>query len=209
MLKTDPSLAPSLQMAVLQQLKEAEAVLNNFLSEEHNLKLVAQAAQWMSHCLAQGGKIISCGNGGSHCDAMHFAEELSGRFRGDRKALAALAISDASHITCVGNDYGFNQIFSRYLEGLGLAGDMLLAISTSGNSENILNAVNVALNKGMQVVALTGKSGGALAELAAQHPENIIEIRVAHHGFADRIQEVHIKVIHILILLIEKELGLA
>lgn len=155
----------------------------------------------MSEAIKAGKKIISCGNGGSHCDAMHFAEELSGRFRNDRKALPALSISDPSHITCVGNDYGFEFIFSRYVEALGNQGDVLLAISTSGNSDNVLNAVKAAKNKQMRVIALSGKSGG---KLVAQADCSIV---VPHDGFADRIQEVHIKIIHILILLIEKQLA--
>lgn len=155
----------------------------------------------MGGAIMSGNKIISCGNGGSHCDAMHFAEELSGRFRKDRKALPALAISDPSHITCVGNDYGFEFIFSRYVEALGNKGDILLAISTSGNSPNVLNAAKAAKEKGMTVVALSGKDGG---KLKANADCNII---VGHDGFADRIQEVHIKIIHILILLIEKQVS--
>ena len=152
----------------------------------------------MIETIRRRGKIISCGNGGSHCDAMHFAEELSGRYRDDRPALPAIAISDPSHISCVSNDYGFQAIFSRFVEGLGQAGDTLLAISTSGNSPNVLEAARVAREKEISVVALTGQDGGALAELAD------VEVRVPHHGYADRIQEVHIKVIHVLIMLIEQ-----
>ena len=145
---------------------------------------------------------MSCGNGGSHCDAMHFAEELSGRYRNNRKALAAISISDASHITCVGNDYGFDFIFSRMVEALGQPGDVLLGISTSGNSKNVIEAVKAARQRGMQVVLLTGKDGGQLAGMAD------VEVRVPHFGYADRIQEIHIKVIHIFIQLIESQLGL-
>ena len=130
---------------------------------------------------------------------MHFAEELTGRFRLNRRPLAAIAISDPSHITCVGNDYGFNSIFSTYVEGLGKRGDVLLAISTSGNSENIILAAESAKREGIAVVALTGKDGGKLASLAD------VEIRVPHQGFSDRIQEIHIKVIHILVFLIEQK----
>ena len=129
---------------------------------------------------------------------MHFAEELTGRYREDRRALPAIAISDPSHITCVSNDFGYESIFSRYIEGLGREGDALLAISTSGNSKNILKAATMAKQRKMKVIALTGKNGGELAELAD------VEIRVTHMGYADRIQEIHIKVIHILIQLIEK-----
>jgi len=183
------------------ELNQAAQTLTQFLQSPEALSSIEEAAAKMFAAIQSGNKIISCGNGGSHCDAMHFAEELSGRFRSDRKALPALSISDASHITCVGNDYGFEFIFSRYVEALGNKGDVLLAISTSGNSVNILHAAKAAKEKGITVVALSGKSGGKLASLAD------INIIVPHDGFADRIQEVHIKVIHILILLIEKQLG--
>jgi D-sedoheptulose 7-phosphate isomerase len=154
----------------------------------------------MVSALANGKKIISCGNGGSMCDAMHFAEELSGRYRNDRKALAAISISDPSHISCVGNDYGYDFIFSRYLEALANEGDVLLGISTSGNSKNIINAVATAKSKGVHVVCLTGKDGGQLAGLAD------VEIRAPKSDYADRAQEIHIKVIHSLIDFIERHL---
>jgi D-sedoheptulose 7-phosphate isomerase len=181
------------------ELTEARTVLDQFLAEDTNLKNILSAANLMRESIQSGGKLMSCGNGGSMCDAMHFAEELTGRFRNNRPALPAIAISDASHLTCVGNDYGYEYGFARYVEALGREGDVLLAISTSGNSANVLMAAEAAKARGMQVVALTGKEGGKLANLCD------IEIRVAHHGFADRIQEVHIKVIHILIMLIEKQ----
>ena len=154
----------------------------------------------MSESIDNGGKIISCGNGGSMCDAMHFAEELTGKFREERSPIPAVSISDPSHITCVGNDYGFDAIFSRYVESVGNTGDVLLAISTSGKSTNVIRAAEEANRKGIKVVALTGKDGGELSDLCD------IEIRVPHFGYSDRIQEIHIKVIHILILLIEKNL---
>lgn len=180
------------------ELTEAQSVLDTFLNNPANLSAIEQAARLMADALANGHKIISCGNGGSHCDAMHFAEELSGRYRDDRRSLAAIAISDSSHITCVGNDYGYDAIFSRFVEGLGNEGDVLLGLSTSGNSPNIIRAVEAARKRGMKVVLLTGKDGGRLAGQAD------VEVRVAHFGYADRIQEIHIKVIHLFILLIEK-----
>lgn len=183
---------------IASELNEAAQVLDDFMKKEENLAKIMEAAFLMGNCLKSGGKIISCGNGGSHCDAMHFAEELTGRYRESRKALAAIAISDVSHISCVANDYGFDHVFSRYIEALAKEGDVLLAISTSGNSKNIMEAISAAHEKGMHVVALTGKNGGEVAGMAD------LEIRVAHQAFADRIQEVHIKIIHILILLIEK-----
>ena len=184
------------------ELADAQLVLEKFLADEANLTAIDAAAELMAGALRDGRKIISCGNGGSHCDAMHFAEELSGRFRNERRSLAAIAISDSSHISCVGNDYGFDYIFSRFIEGLGQPGDVLLGLSTSGNSANVILAVEAARTRGMKVVLLTGKDGGKLAGQAD------VEIRVPHFGFADRIQEIHIKVIHLFILLIEKKLGL-
>lgn len=183
-----------------QNLLEAQQVLEQFVSNKKNIDLIENAAKMMTDAIKNGNKIISCGNGGSMCDAMHFAEELSGRFREDRKALPAISISDASHITCVGNDYGFDKIFSRYIQGLGNKGDVLLAISTSGNSTNIINAINAAKEKGMLVIGLTGKDGGKMASLCD------VEIRAPHSKFADRAQEIHIKVIHSFIHSIENNL---
>lgn len=180
---------------------EAKAVLEKFLSDDENFRSLAKASALFISALKADHKIISCGNGGSMSDAMHFAEELSGRFRDDRKAIAALSISDPSHITCTANDYGFDAIFSRFIEAHGRAGDALLAISTSGNSANICNAALAAKNAGMKIVALTGKSGGKLAGMSD------ITIRVPHEGYSDRIQEMHIKIIHTLIREIESELG--
>ncbi|MDF1574528.1 MAG: D-sedoheptulose 7-phosphate isomerase [Bacteroidales bacterium] len=183
---------------ILENLNEAQEVLKEFISEAGNLEAVEQAAAMMVNAIQEGGKIISCGNGGSMTDAMHFAEELSGVFREKRPALPAISISDPSHITCTANDYSFDEIFSRYVEGIGRQGDILLAISTSGNSMNIIKAVEAARGKGMRVIGLTGKTGGLLAGLADQ------EIRVKGRKNSDRIQEVHIKVLHILVLLIEQ-----
>jgi len=183
------------------ELFEAEKVLQAFLSNQENLENIEKAATLLSDAFKDDGKVISCGNGGSHCDAMHFAEELTGRYRENRPSYPAIAISDVSHISCVGNDYGFDSIFSRYLEGVGRKGDVLFCLSTSGNSANIIKAIEVAKNKDIKVIALTGKDGGKMAGLAD------IEIRVPHFGYADRIQEIHIKIIHILILLIEKKMA--
>ena len=185
---------------IQQSLRESQDVLAQFLTDPSKLDAIEKAADCLVDALQQGKKILSCGNGGSHCDAMHFAEELSGRYRENRPALAAMAISDPSHITCVSNDFGYNYIYSRFIEGLGNQGDVLVGISTSGQSANIIEAVKAAQEKGMKVVLLTGKDGGALAGMGA------IEIRVDHFGFADRIQEIHIKVIHILIQLIEAKI---
>lgn len=185
------------------ELNSAQKVLDDFLNQPEQLANIETAVEMMVNSFNQEGKVMSCGNGGSHCDAMHFAEELSGKFREARPAIAAMALSDISHTTCVGNDYGFDFIFSRAIEALGRKGDVLLAISTSGNSKNILEACKAAKSKEMKIIALTGKDGGKLSN------ECDVEIRVPHHGYADRIQEIHIKIIHIFILLIEKRLGYA
>ena len=187
------------QHLIEKELQEAANVLVAFIKDPHALKAISEAASLMSEAVESGGKIISCGNGGSHCDAMHFAEELTGRYRDNRKAIPAICVSDPSHISCVSNDFGYEFVFSRYLEALGNKGDVLLGISTSGNSANIIKAAQTAKERGMKVIILSGKDGGKLAPLAD------IELRVPHFGYADRIQEVHIKIIHILILLIEKE----
>lgn len=180
-------------MSIKQHFSEAYDVLGKFIADDNNFRLLEEAGNLMADALNNGKKIISCGNGGSMCDAMHFAEELSGRYRDNRKALAALSISDPSHISCVGNDYGYEFIFSRYVEAVGNEGDVLLGISTSGNSANVLRAIEAAKNKGMKVVGLTGKDGGKMASLCD------VEIRAPHAPYADRAQEIHIKCIHSLI----------
>lgn len=176
---------------------EARNVLDAFIHNDDNWKNFESAGNIMVDAIRSGKKIISCGNGGSLCDAMHFAEELSGRFRDDRPAMPAIAISDASHITCVSNDYGYEAIFSRFVEGLGNEGDVLLGISTSGNSVNVIKAAEAARKKGMKIVCLTGRTGGKLANLCD------VELRAPMSEYADRAQEIHIKIIHSLIQYIE------
>jgi D-sedoheptulose 7-phosphate isomerase len=182
------------------ELKQASEVLDKFLTDDHNIQTIQDAALLLANNFKQGGKVLSCGNGGSHCDAMHFAEELTGRYRENRPGYPAIAISDPSHLSCVGNDFGYDFVFARYIEAVGQHGDVLFAISTSGNSANIIKAIDAAKNKGMKVITLTGKDGGIMANQAD------VEIRVPHFGYADRIQEIHIKIIHILIMLIEQEM---
>lgn len=182
---------------IIQSFEEAQDVLARFMNDASNWEAIQKAGDIMAEAILDGGKVISCGNGGSMSDAMHFAEELTGRFRDNRAGLAAIAISDPTHITCVGNDYGFDFIFSRYVEAVGKTNDVLLAISTSGNSPNVLNAAKEARQKGMKVVAMTGKTGGEIKD----HCD--VEIRVPHIGYSDRIQEIHIKAIHVLIQYIE------
>lgn len=188
------------QDLIKSELTEAAEVLNKFLSDDHNIAQIEAAAKAIADSFKQGGKVLSCGNGGSHCDSMHFAEELTGRYRENRPGYPGIAISDPSHLSCVSNDFGYDFVFSRYVEAVGSAGDVLFGLSTSGNSGNILKAIEAAKAKGMKTIALTGKDGGQMAGLAD------IEIRVPHFGYADRIQEVHIKIIHIVIQLIEKEM---
>ena len=189
------------QDLIRSELKEAAETLNNFLSDDANIQSIQNAAVLLANAFKAGGKVISCGNGGSHCDAMHFAEELTGRYRENRPGYPAIAISDPSHLSCVSNDFGYDFVFSRYVESLGREGDVLLGISTSGNSGNIIKAIAAAKAKGMKVITLTGKDGGKMAGSAD------VEIRVPHFGYADRIQEIHIKAIHILIQPIEKEMA--
>jgi D-sedoheptulose 7-phosphate isomerase len=180
---------------------EAKQILDSFISDPQNFTNIEKAGEIIVNAIKGGGKVISCGNGGSMSDAMHFAEELSGRYRNDRPAYAAIAISDPGHLSCVANDYGYAFVFSRMVEAIGSEGDVLFAISTSGNSENILKAIEAARKKGMKVIGLTGKDGGKMAGLCD------VEIRAPHSEYADRAQEIHIKVIHSLIDYIEKTLS--
>jgi D-sedoheptulose 7-phosphate isomerase len=188
----------SLTDLIRAELTEARTVLDCFLADPANLQAIEQAARLMADSLRAGGKILTCGNGGSLCDAQHFAEELTGRYRQNRPALAAIPLTEASHMSCVANDFGYDHVFSRYVQALGRPGDVLLAISTSGNSPNVLLAAEAAKAAGMRVVSLTGKDGGQLAGISD------VEIRAPHSGYADRIQEIHIKAIHIMIMLIEQ-----
>jgi len=181
-------------------LNQASSALARLQADGPALAAISEAGELLAAAFRSRNRVFSCGNGGSMCDAMHFAEELSGRFRSDRPALAAVAISDPSHITCTGNDYGFDQVFSRYLEAHGRPDDILLAISTSGESRNVLLAANRARELGLKVIALTGKEGSILGRAAD------VEICTPGGAYADRAQELHIKVIHILIELVERAL---
>lgn len=184
---------------IADQFKEALEILEKFNTLE-NFQKIEEAGKLLVSSFRADGKVISCGNGGSMCDAMHFAEELTGRYRDDRPAIGAVSISDPSHISCVGNDYGYDSIFSRYIEGMGRKGDVLLAISTSGNSSNVIKAIEVAKEKDIKVIGLTGKDGGKMADLCD------VEIRAPYSNYADRAQEIHIKVIHSLIDYVERNL---
>lgn len=181
-------------------LTEAQSALAALIENEATLESVAQAAHAIAESQRQGGAVYSCGNGGSLCDAMHFAEEMTGRYRQNRKPYRAAAISDVSHMACVGNDYGYEHVFSRWIEAMGTEKDVLVAITTSGTSKNIVAAAKAAKAKGMTVVALTGKAGSPITD------EADIAVVTPAGRWADRVQELHIKVIHILIELIEREL---
>ncbi len=180
-------------------LREAQETLERFLSSPSNLAKCQQFSEILIDAYIKNSTVFSCGNGGSHCDAMHFAEELTGRYRRDRKPLGALALGDPSHVTCVSNDYGFKYIFSRQVEALGRPGDILLGLSTSGNSENVILAVQAARAKGMKTIGLLGKGGGRLKELVD------LDLVVPAET-SDRIQEIHIKLIHIVIETVERKL---
>lgn len=182
-------------------LLEARQALDALIAADETQEAIVRASELMIEAIRNGGKILSCGNGGSLCDSMHFAEEMTGRFRSDRPGYAAIAISDPSHMSCVGNDYGYRDVFSRYVRAVGQRGDILLAITTSGSSGNVIDAVNAAHDKGMKVVGLTGKFESPLAQKAD------VAIVTPAGRWADRVQELHIKTIHILIELIERELA--
>ena len=178
---------------------EAQQTLNQFLNDSEQLARCEKFTELLLGTFQTKGNLFTCGNGGSHCDAMHFAEEFTGRYRKDREPLGALALGDPSHVTCVSNDYGFEQIFSRQLAGLGRKGDLLVGLSTSGNSKNVLLAFETARAKGIQTVALLGHDGGklkAMADLAIVVPGET----------SDRIQEMHIKIIHTVIETVERRM---
>ena len=185
---------------VLAALNDARDALDALISNEKTIEAVVAAAGLMADAVEGDGKVMSCGNGGSLCDAMHFAEEMTGRYRQNRRPYRAQAIADASHLACVANDFGYEDVFSRWVEAFGKPGDVLLAITTSGTSKNVVKAARTAREKGVKVIALTGKAGSEITKLA--------DIAVVTPGgaWADRVQELHIKVIHILIELVEREL---
>lgn len=183
-------------------LLDAQKALEALLANEEALNAIDAAGQLMADTIAAGGKILSCGNGGSLCDSMHFAEEMTGRYRLNRPGYAAIAISDPSHMSCVGNDYGYEEVFARYTQAVGRPGDVLLAITTSGTSKNILKAVEAAKANGMKVVGMTGRAGSPLAEMA-----DIAIVTPSGSAYADRVQELHIKAIHIMIELVERRLA--
>jgi D-sedoheptulose 7-phosphate isomerase len=191
----------ALEKIAAHALATAKQALDQFSSDPKNLQRMAEGGQILSAAFRAGGKVISCGNGGSMCDAMHFAEELSGRFRKDRDPLPAVAINDAGHITCVANDFGYQEVFSRFVLAHGKPQDVLLGISTSGTSANVLAAVKAARAKSMKVIALTGRRNSPIGTAA-----DLDICAESTTGFADRTQEIHIKIIHSLIEMCEFEL---
>ncbi|URJ25414.1 D-sedoheptulose 7-phosphate isomerase [Candidatus Blochmannia ocreatus] len=178
-------------------------IIQQFSDIPDNINVLISSAKLIANAFKKGGKALSCGNGGSHCNAMHFAEELTGRYRNNRSGYAAIAISDPSYLSCVSNDFGYEHVFSRYIESVGNKEDILLAISTSGDSINILNAIKSAHNKKMKTIFLTGKKNKENNFL--KYVNHIIYM--PHASYLDHIQEVHIKIIHLLILIIEKEMS--
>lgn len=182
-----------------QYFSEAKATVDRFMTQTDTFEKLESVSQTLLQTLKSGGTIFSCGNGGSHCDAMHFAEELTGRYRKDRQPLAALALGDASHLTCVSNDFGFEVVFERQIQALGRAGDCLLLFSTSGNSKNQILAVEAAKGKGIKTVALLGKTGGKLKEMADLS-------LVVPAATSERVQEIHIKIVHSVVEAVERKL---
>jgi len=184
----------------IEQMRRLEL---DFYGDQGLMEGIEEAAKLMAEALEAGHKIICCGNGGSMSDAMHLAEELSGRYRSNRRALAAIALSDPGFLTCAANDMGYDAVFERGVEALGQAGDMLIAISTSGNSPNILKACHKARSLNLQVIGLSAGNGGSLPSHAD------LCLLVPTEGYADRAQEFHIRIIHLWIALIEDRLKLA
>ena len=168
-----------------------------FVENDENIEKTVKIAEGLAKAYKNGKKSLIAGNGGSNCDAMHFAEEFTGRFRKDRIALPSISISDSSHITCVGNDYGFNFIFAKGIEAFGQEGDFFFGISTSGNSQNVIEAIKLAKEKGLKTVGLLGKDGGKLKGVCDY--EFIVQGETT-----DRIQEVHMIILHIIIEGVEK-----
>ncbi len=189
-----------MQTHILNSLNQAKEAIESVIENQKTINKIEQAANIIISTLQSGGRIFSCGNGGSMSDAMHFAEELTGKFRNERAALPATAISDAGHISCVANDYGYDYIFSRYLQAHASTKDCLLAISTSGESRNIIEATNYCLQNNIAIISLTGKENSTLSTLVT------VDICTPGGEYSDRTQELHIKIIHIIIELIERAL---
>ncbi len=184
---------------ILQSVDEAiRAAL--CLKSPEALAFMEQAAEQITRCFQNGHKILIAGNGGSLCDAMHFAEELTGQFRNKRPALPAIALSDPGHMSCVANDMGFDSVFSRGVEALGQSDDIFIALTTSGNSPNLIAAIEMAKARGLYTIAFLGKTGGRAKGLAD------LEWIVSGFAYSDRVQEAHMAAIHIIIERVEQQL---
>jgi D-sedoheptulose 7-phosphate isomerase len=188
-----------MESSVKKALQDAQKVLQEFLNSSEQIEKTEKFVKEIEELYLRHGNLFVCGNGGSHCDAMHFAEEFTGRFRKDRRALGALALGDPSHVTCVANDMGFEQVFARQIEGLGRKGDLLVGLTTSGNSKNVELAIQKAKEKGLRTVLLSGKDGGKMKGSAD------LEI-IIPGSTSDRIQEMHMKIIHSVIEAVERRL---
>lgn len=170
------------------------------LKKQESIQFIKRATYLISDCFEQGGKLLIAGNGGSLCDAMHFAEELTGIFRKKRRALPAIALADPGHLSCTANDLGYEGVFARGVEAYGKKGDIFIALTTSGNSLNLLAAVDLAKEMGLKTIAFLGKTGGKLKGLSD------LEWIVEGFHYSDRIQEAHMTAIHIIIEMVEKKL---
>lgn len=189
---------------MVEAFQNAKLALEAFLADGRNITTLDLAADLLAESLDDGGKVLACGNGGSACDAMHFCEELTGRFRKDRRALAAVSLTDVGHMSCVANDYGYDQVFARGVQALGQPGDVLVALSTSGNSANVVRAVDAAVERKMRTIGLLGRDGGTLAGVCDL--EWIVPGVPLDTPTADRIQEIHMLVLHALVEGVERRL---
>ena len=192
-------MSSNLKSAIESSLTEARVSLDAFIADPGNLTRIQSMVDGLVECFLQGGKVLICGNGGSACDALHFAEECTGRFRKERKALPVIPLLESSHLTCVSNDYGFEHVFARGVEAYGKSGDILVGISTSGNSANVIQAVEAARKLDMKIHLFLGKDGGKLRGRADEE----IWVRAQN---TERVQEVHMTVLHILIEGIERRM---
>jgi len=184
------------QATVLNSVNEAIRAAM-FLKEPKSLVFLEAAAEMIVTCYQEGNKLLIAGNGGSLCDAMHFAEEMTGQFRSKRAALPAIALSEPGHITCVANDMGYDQVFARGVEAFGKPGDLFIALTTSGNSPNLVCALEQAKKMGLKTIAFLGKSGGKAKGMAD------LEWIVPGFAYSDRVQEAHMAAIHIIIEAVE------
>ncbi|HEY3780419.1 MAG TPA: SIS domain-containing protein [Fimbriimonadaceae bacterium] len=188
-----------MQETFLRSFAEAEAALNQFRFNSANIELLERIGMLIADCFRNRGRVFCCGNGGSMADALHFAEECTGRFKEDRQPYPAMALGEATHSSCVSNDYGFEQVFSRQVDAFGHAGDVLMLLSTTGNSENLLRAVQAAKKRGVKTVAFVGRGGGKLGPIC----DYVLD---APGQSSDRIQEIHMMALHALVEAVESVL---